>query len=109
MPGREFTMPGRILDTPTPVTREHKLFQKAKRRHDNKPLVKFSEETLNADTDPITGISTPNDNNLQEISKEGKRHKRKKNKSKKRNGKNKVSQQDDIQHNEGVASQLWDL
>lgn len=103
-------MLGRNLDTPTPITREHKLFQKAKRRHDNKSLVRFTEGTLNADTDPITGISTSNDKQgLQESSKEGKKQKKKKNRSKKRNGKNKVSQKDDVLQDEGVASQLWDI
>lgn len=99
-------MSGRNLDTPTPITREHKRFQTAKRRHDNKSLVRFTEETFNADTDPITEISASDDKHgLQESSKEGKKHKRKKNKSKKRKSKNKVSQQEDG----GSTSQLWDL
>lgn len=100
-------MAGRNLDTPTPITREHKRFQTAKRRHDNKSLVKFSEEKFNADTDPITEISASHDRHgLQESSKEGKKHKKKKNKSNKRNSKNKVSQQEDVQEDGGATSQL---
>ncbi|XP_065923870.1 uncharacterized protein [Magallana gigas] len=103
----EFTMAGRNLDTPTPITREHKRFQTAKKRHDNKSLVKFSEEKFNADTDPITEISASYDRHgLQESSKEGKKLKKKKNKSNKRNSKNKVSQQEDVQEDGGATSQL---
>nr|XP_034314364.1 uncharacterized protein LOC117684807 [Crassostrea gigas] len=103
----EFTMSGRNLDTPTPITREHKRFQTAKKRHDNTSLVKFSEEKFNADTDPITEISASDDRHgLQESSKEGKKHKKKKNKSNKRKSKNKVSQQEDVQEDGGATSQL---